>query len=67
MKFQINRRGLLKTAAAGAAFGALQPFSRAFAATDLVWMTWENLAKDDYLAAFEGDGRLYHQELHRHR
>lgn len=56
MDFRINRRGLLKTAAGAAAFGALQPFNRAFAATDIVWMTWENLAKDDYLAAFLKDG-----------
>ncbi|WP_210245208.1 extracellular solute-binding protein [Martelella alba] len=52
MTFEINRRGLLKTAAAGAALSAFSPLSRAFAATDIAWMTWENLAKPDYLAAF---------------
>nr|WP_272212297.1 extracellular solute-binding protein [Marinicella sp. W31]MDC2878210.1 extracellular solute-binding protein [Marinicella sp. W31] len=52
MTFDINRRRLLKTAAAGAALSAFSPLSRAFAATDIAWMTWENLAKPDYLAAF---------------
>jgi spermidine/putrescine transport system substrate-binding protein len=52
MELRMDRRQLLKAAAAGAALSTLAPFGRAFAATDLVWMTWENLAKDEYLAAF---------------
>ena len=52
MAYHIHRRTILKTAAAGAALGMFAPFERAIAANDLVWMTWENLAKDEYLAAF---------------
>lgn len=52
MAYHIHRRTILKTAAAGAALGMFTPFERAIAANDLVWMTWENLAKDEYLAAF---------------
>ncbi|WP_457935442.1 extracellular solute-binding protein [Mesorhizobium sp. 10J20-29] len=48
----MDRRSLLLAAASGAALSTLSPFRQAFAATDLVWMTWENLAKDEYLAAF---------------
>lgn len=56
MTISMNRRGLLKTVAAGAALGALAPWQRALAAEDIVWMTWENLAKDDYLADFLKSG-----------
>ena len=52
MKIRIDRRQLLQSVTAGAALGALGPFGPAFAATEIVWMTWENLAKDDYLAPF---------------
>nr|WP_321460561.1 extracellular solute-binding protein [uncultured Cohaesibacter sp.] len=52
MAFHINRRDLLKSVAAGAALGALSPINRAMAATEISWMTWENLAKPDYLKAF---------------
>ncbi|TDX31876.1 substrate-binding domain-containing protein [Rhodovulum visakhapatnamense] len=48
----MNRRDLLKTALAGTALGAFGPAFRADAATGILWMTWENLAKDDYLAPF---------------
>lgn len=56
MDFRINRRELLKSAATGAALAAFAPASRALAATDIVWMTWENLAKDEYLADFLKSG-----------
>ncbi|WP_226553765.1 extracellular solute-binding protein [Celeribacter naphthalenivorans] len=46
------RRDFIKTAMAGTALGVLGPAARANASTDILWMTWENLAKDDYLAAF---------------
>ena len=52
MENHLDRRTLLKTAAAAAALGMFGPSTRAFAATNLIWMTWENLAKDEYLAAF---------------
>jgi spermidine/putrescine transport system substrate-binding protein len=55
MERYIGRRNLLKTAAAGVAIGALAPFNRALAANGLIWMTWENLAKDEYLAPFLSD------------
>lgn len=58
MEFPIHRRNFLKTIAASAAFGALGPLGRASAASDLVWMTWENLGKDDYLKAFLADGKV---------
>jgi spermidine/putrescine transport system substrate-binding protein len=48
----MDRRDFFKTAMAGVALSALSPASRALAATDILWMTWENLAKDDYLAPF---------------
>ena len=48
----MHRRTLLQSALAGTALGALAPATRALAATDILWMTWENLAKDEYLAPF---------------
>ncbi len=56
MKYNVDRRTILRTTAAAAALGILGPTARAYAAKNLVWMTWENLAKDDYLAAFLENG-----------
>lgn len=48
----MDRRNFFNTAMASVAVGALLPASRAFADTDILWMTWENLAKGDYLSPF---------------
>ena len=48
----LDRRHFLKGTAAATLFAAMSPLQRARAATTLLWMTWENLAKDDYLQAF---------------
>ena len=46
----MRRRDLLKSVLAGAALTTLGGRA-AQAAETIGWMTWENLAKDDYLAA----------------
>lgn len=51
MSCLINRRTLLQTLAAGAVLPAFLP-ARSLAAQEFLWMTWENLAKDEYLEAF---------------
>lgn len=52
MKFRLHRRALLQ--GAGAAAAGILPGARTARATSgsLLWLTWENLAKDEYLAAF---------------
>jgi len=52
MPTPICRRSLLTAAACGGAAGALGWRTAHAATTELTWLTWENLAKDDYLAAF---------------
>lgn len=54
MASNFSRRDFMVLAAgAAAAAGAALPARRADAAVDsIVWLTWENLAKDDYIAAF---------------
>ncbi len=48
----MDRRLFLKSTLAGTALGAFGPARFALASTDLLWMTWENLATDEYLAPF---------------
>lgn len=55
MDFRFTRRRLLQASAVTSAAGLLGLPGRAFAATDIIWMTWENLAKDEYLAPFLAD------------
>ena len=50
MTLDMRRRDLLKSVLAGAALTTLGGRA-AQAAETIGWMTWENLAKDDYLAA----------------
>ena len=54
MDLRIDRRTLLKLAGAATALSApgLATIARA-AQTQVSWLTWENLAKDSYLAAFK--------------
>lgn len=58
MTFTLRRRELLKSVLAGAAFSAVGPLRPAQAAEAVSWLTWENLAKDDYLAALIEKGGI---------
>ncbi len=54
MDLRLDRRTLLKLAGASAALSipGMSSLARA-SATEVAWLTWENLAKDDYLADFK--------------
>ncbi len=51
MTLKLERRSLLKALLAGSAMGVL-PLRTLAAEPELVWMVWENLAKDEYLEPF---------------
>lgn len=57
MTFTLDRRGLLKAVLAASAASAL-PLRALAAQPDLLWMVWENLAKDEYLAPFLQDSGI---------
>jgi spermidine/putrescine transport system substrate-binding protein len=53
MTFRLHRRALLQGAGTAAAAAFLPGLRAAHAAAgSILWLTWENLAKDEYLAAF---------------
>ncbi len=52
MYHQLDRRTILKAFAASAAVGGLAPTGSLAASDEFVWMTWENLAKPEYLEGF---------------
>ncbi len=53
MTLRLHRRALLQSAGIAAATGILtRPRTARAASGNVLWLTWENLAKDEYLAAF---------------